>query len=355
MQEGPGKTNKVLQSLRGRIVSAKLPAGARLPTRKELEERFHAGPHTIQRALDLLKAQGFVEARGTRGTFVVEYPPHLYEYAVAFPYGVRHDDAGAARFWSALRSEAAFSEQWTPKRLVILDNINGTENDSLRDLTARVSDGRIAGVIFVAVPEGVAGGPLIRKPSVPTVAVWDAPADVRIPTVRLDLKAFMSKALAYLAEHGRKRIAVIGVSPEDKRSFYGDVMRMAARRKLRTEPYWIHLMHPDDGDCAQSCTHLLMRAPRAERPDGLIITDDNLVPFATSGLEAAGARGGVDADVVAHANFPWATDTVTPVARLGFDAREVLRVCVDAIDRQRHGRTAARRTQISPRWEHEVK
>jgi DNA-binding LacI/PurR family transcriptional regulator len=92
-------------------------------------------------------------------------------------------------------------------------------------------------------------------------------------------------------------------------------------------------------ETARNLIHLLMQG--AERPDALLIADDNLVEHATAGLVAAGVRVPDDLEVVAHCNFPHPTPSVLPVRRLGYDAREVMKACVESIDIQRRdGKTA---------------
>lgn len=53
-----------------REVAAGLPPGARLPSVRELMARHRAGPATVQRALARLAAEGVLEPRPGRGTFV---------------------------------------------------------------------------------------------------------------------------------------------------------------------------------------------------------------------------------------------------------------------------------------------
>src|SRR5947207_12682088 len=76
------KHRMIGETLRGEIVAGRFPPGARLPTRRQLTERFAAGPMSVQRALDRLARDGFVVAEGRRGTFVSPQPPHLNHYAL---------------------------------------------------------------------------------------------------------------------------------------------------------------------------------------------------------------------------------------------------------------------------------
>ena len=71
------RTRLIVQTLRNQIVEGELPPGGRLPTREEVERRFGAGASTVQKALEQLRRDGFVEVNGKQGTYVVPNPPHL--------------------------------------------------------------------------------------------------------------------------------------------------------------------------------------------------------------------------------------------------------------------------------------
>ncbi len=106
---------------------------------------------------------------------------------------------------------------------------------------------------------------------------------------------------------------------------------------------------------ARQVVMALMHTAPFARPDGLIITDDNLVEHATDGLLAAGIRVPDELTVIAHTNFPWPTPSHVPAIRLGFDVRDVLAACLDCIDRQRRGETPAAATHVPLVFESDVK
>ncbi|MFG3708346.1 PLP-dependent aminotransferase family protein [Micromonospora sp. NPDC047670] len=63
---------RVIQDLRGLVADA--DPGDRLPSVRELTARHHASPVTVTEAIRQLAAQGLVEARSGRGTFVAAAP-----------------------------------------------------------------------------------------------------------------------------------------------------------------------------------------------------------------------------------------------------------------------------------------
>jgi DNA-binding transcriptional MocR family regulator len=63
-----GSTQRIVDGLRAWIATA--PPGAKVPTNRELMQRYGAGPVTVQKAMHALGALGLVESRPGVGTFV---------------------------------------------------------------------------------------------------------------------------------------------------------------------------------------------------------------------------------------------------------------------------------------------
>ena len=91
----------------------------------------------------------------------------------------------------------------------------------------------------------------------------------------------------------------------------------------------------DAPDTAQEVVQLLMSAPGSDRPDALYIDDDNFLEAAMTGILSAGTRVPEDLQVFAHTNLPWTPATPMPVQKIGFDARQTIRVCIDSLVEQR--------------------
>ena len=66
---------QVADALRTEIASGALGAGDKLPSVRNLAERFKVAPMTAQSAIDTLKSEGLVYTSPGRGTFVRAEPP----------------------------------------------------------------------------------------------------------------------------------------------------------------------------------------------------------------------------------------------------------------------------------------
>src|SRR5689334_7992015 len=101
---------RVIDELRGAIVSGKIPPGKRLPNRSELSAQFSAGSDAVQYAINQLAAEGFVHSRRKVGTFVSEKAPHLCQYAVVFPPQRFQPKEQTTSFYHALAQVASLPD-----------------------------------------------------------------------------------------------------------------------------------------------------------------------------------------------------------------------------------------------------
>ena len=329
----------IILSLRRRIASGELSPGSRLPTQRALRRELNANIVTVGRAIDQLKADGFIATEGARGTFVTAHPPHLFRYALVFPS--HPSDLSWPRNWEALAKEAAAIQQEGTFDIPVyydVDNENrGISVDCAR-LLGDVRAHRLAGVIFASHPWVVKGTPLLDEPGIPRVAFMEPePATYpNVASVTTAVEALIDRSLDYLASKGRKRLGIMTL-PKIVGEHTETIRQKAAARGLETRPYWTQSVSELYPISARACVHVMMRSGQADRPDALLITDDNLVEQATGGLLDAGVRAPKDVDVVVHCNFPWPTSSAVPVTRIGFDALHILKACIKSIDEQRLG------------------
>ena len=347
----PVKERWILNELRQQIIEGRYPPGSQLPTRDELGRHFKVSPITLQKALSGLIHDGFVYAKTGQGTFVVDEPPHLSRYGLVFPSDPGSDSWN--NFFAAMNNEAMAIQRAKPERLSLYFGLENPARYESRDkLIADVQAHRLAGLIFASPPFNFMGTPLLDEPGMARVTT--APY-MDLPAVVLDDGSFLEKALDYLASRGRRRIAMVSAHVTGAATaFFESFRTLLPQRQMETRTYWEQAMHPSCPQWAKNVAELLFQNGPATRPDGLIITDDNLVPHATAGLLAAGIRVPDDVDVVAHCNFPWPTPSVVPSKRIGYDARQVMAAFIASIDMQRRGETPPPVTEVAAVTEDEV-
>jgi len=352
----PRKKGAVVKELRTLIVSGRYPPQSRVPTLRELSRQFRVSPVTVQQAFVELARDGFIESRGSMGTFVVDHPPHASQLALLFPEPV--SVGPRVRFWTALANSAVEVDRdpSTDVRIRLHHQVKaGPGNEDYLALVRDIRAHRLAGLIFPCRPFMYVGTPLLDDPNVCRIVI-DGSGDELSPGaahVRLDGVSFMDRAVSLLASRKRSRVALLAVPGMASRWFDAFLSRLRDHGMV-SRPYWIQCPALDHPETARAITHAVMHADQHVRPDALLIADDNFVEHATLGLADAGMRVPAEADVIAHCNYPWPTPSVVPVTRLGFDAREVLSACVAAFEGLRDGRRPPE-FRIPARFEQEVR
>jgi len=350
----PLKQLGIADHLRGRILAGDLGPGDRFPTRVEIQQQFAASTHTVQSALDRLLADGFITPAGRRGTFVADHPPHLHRYVLAFPYapGTSH----WVRFWTVLADAAHELGRGPDLRVEVLHGTDpGSGGDGLRRLEADVRARRLAGIVFATDPQAIEASPVVAAPGLARVTFRSPRPGALVPGVDLGATGalFFDRALAHLADRGRRRIGLITVPGISGRRL--DAFRDGlARHGMTCHPWWVQAAHQSDPRWAENLATLMLRGKPADRPDALILADDNLVEHACAGIAASGLRVPADLDVVAHCNFPAPAPRVLAITRLGYDVPAALRTCLDLLARQRAGRKVPAVTTLPPVFEHET-
>ena len=347
--------------LRREILEGQLGPGARLSSQVELTERFQVSGLTVQRALNTLVEQGFIRTDGRRGTFVEDHPPHLSRYALIFPSHPADQWGVWNRFWTALVNEAeAVNRLGHPSVQVFYDVEVHEDNASYQQLLQDVFSHRLAGLMFAFPPGPLADTPLFGDPDLPRVAIMGPNPELPgLPVICPDGRSFLDRAVDYLAERGRQRVALLTVQGLCDDQYLGHFQARLEASGMTTRPYWTQVVSQSAEQASRNAAHILMmpiQSPdgQIERPDALIVTDDNLIEHASGGLIAAGVQVPEDVEVVGHCNFPWPPKSALPIQRLGFDARATLRLLMARIDSQRQGRPTPLHTDVPAVFEDEV-
>ncbi len=346
-QRAVSKRESILQHVRSQIVTRQLKPGAQLPSRELLSRHFLTSRTVVQRALDELMAEGLVRSRGSAGTFVCDTLPYLTRYGLVFEW--RPSELKPwSRFWKALQHEAlAFHVPGQREMHVYFAHDERAPGGIARDLAADAAAHRVAGLIFAAPPYALQGSPIIGDRTLPKVGIMADPYG-GIPCVYPDIAAFFTRAMDHLVACGRRRLAVIGATASNQPSEWEPLLHTQARAHgLQLDPVCLQTCHFGNPRQAARTVRLLMRLPPAERPDALLVSDDNLVEDVVIGLIEAGVRVPEQLTVVAHCNFPRDTTDALPLVRLGFDCRELLARSIEAIDQQRQGVAPAERMLVA--------
>lgn len=342
------KSARIASKLRAEIVAGRLSPGATLPTWDHLETEFSAGRPTLTRAMAELKEDGFIRATRSKGTFVHERPPHLTRFGLVFPShpSIAYSGLGRwNRFWDLLSVLATVVGEQLDLEMPVYYNLGTGLGKDEAALAEDLQRKRLGGVIVAS--EDAARHPVIAHSGIPRVIVGhphEGGAN-HLPCVYVDRRAFVAGAMELMHEHGRRRVAVVtdrffafrlsqepiirtGTEPVPWHQVSQRFAHMMAEHGFESKPYWHLMLTPSS---VRNTVRLLFNQPPAERPDGLIICDDNLTEEALAGLIEAGISVPADLHVVAHCNWPAATHPLIPTIGLGYDVRDLLRLCVRSL------------------------
>jgi DNA-binding LacI/PurR family transcriptional regulator len=331
--------NALLTELRRRILAGELAPGAQLPTRLELAQEFQASPHTLQRAVDHLRRDGFLSVVARQATYVTKHLPNRFHFAMVFTS--RPSVHGAwNRFFQTLANAATHYDgsDAEPRRISVHVGVdNHADNQEMKVLLHAINTQSLAGLIFPEEPfvSGLAETPLMTRPGIPRVAFRAEPIEPDTAAVTSD-GAVLEKALDHLAAQGCRRIAVLGNlgSPTSEEATAAAIRG----RGMILRPHWFLMLPAERPECARKVVHLLLHAGQPERPDGMLIADDNLAEYAQMGIVDSGIKVGEELRLVIHCNFPSPAPNVLPARRLGYDARTALGFCLELLEEVRQGK-----------------
>lgn len=340
------KTELLLQQVRERLLTGVFAPGSRLPPQGELMADFGVGKSTVQRAIRTLAAEGFLEVRGVAGTYVAARPPHRNCIGLVFPWS--QAELSYSHFYCGLRQVAEtlgmeLGLTFKPYYRVGQDGHSG----DMAPLLADAAEGRLAGVVFTMHP-GEAWNRLRALPrTLPAVTIARQPPP-GLRGVAPDVAAFRELALQRLAALGCRRVGWITLLFDDEAA--AERRAASERQGLESRPYWNQQVLVQSARTLRTTVPCLLHLPAAERPDALIIEDDNLVEDVQFGLAAAGAAA-ARLHIIAAGNFPCLPERRLDLTWLGYDLEEILRGCLNALQAARERQPFPATTLIPPRFE----
>ena len=317
----------VADTLRRGITAGRWPPGSQLPTKLELCRLLGASGGTIQRALRILTAEGFLSAHGRLGTRVRSDSPHVHRVAL-----VLNGRADSSLGYAALVRAAQAGDSNRGVSVSVYEGcycdpvVGGAFSEGLRVLDEDVALHRLKGAILASAPAGLGNSQTRRRKGLPRVWLGSHVSANQEPVITL--QPALPRALGVFAAKGRKRLAYFGTF--HLAEVVGHVAQEAQAMGLSCEALHTHLLHEHYPQPARGIARLLMALPRSRRPDAIFIADDHVAEHVMAGLADAEVSAGKHVDVIMMANFPRTASALSlarqdpRVITLGYDARTVL-------------------------------
>lgn len=320
----------VADNIRAEIVRGKWPPGSKLPTWDVLCDLHAVGRPTLTRALALLKSEGFISAKTTRGTFVTDNPPNKNRYVLVFPSEPgRHGVGGWNLFWESIAMQALSAQENYKCQIDVRFHVTPhADCPAYAELLEDMQKHRIAGVLVANGDQLTNWAPPFPFPH---VLLFASSPDPKLPSVGVNWNSFHKAAAQIMTDGKRKRVAVLA-GEQCLANLAGEVLIQSGL----SVPEQFRLSMPGTyAEGAYNLVRLLLALPKTERPDGLLICDDNLLPETLSAVMAARLSIPDDLLIVAHGNSPASPRAAIPaVRRLGFDVHEILSKALQIVQTQ---------------------
>lgn len=323
---------QVADDLRNQIVTGKLLPGQKLPTFDVLIAQYEVSRTIMQGAIAQLRELGFIRSDGRRGMFVEQYPPHLYRYGILFPG--HPGDKYWSRFNTSLINEATRLQSQTPGyRFEFYYDLHKKQtSEHLGRLASDVENNALAGVMEMPFCEEVVEQLQIKQSNVPLIHLFGSLQSTRLPSITTSSElSIRDEVLPWFGSNGCKRLAVLNLVDHPMES----MLDMIGASGLQTQRGWMQYISRDHAELARRMVWLLFEAPAHERPDSLLIMDDNLIEHAMAGLVDCNIKPGTDVFVAAHHNWPCESPCMLPLKRYSFHAGQFLVMACRILDQIR--------------------
>lgn len=337
---------QIADEMRSQIIRGQSGPGEKLPTFDELVECFDTSRSIVQMAVGQLRDQGFVRSDGRRGMFVEDHPPHLYRYGILFPG--HPGDAHWSRFNSALTQEATRLAAQTPgyRFECYFDLHKNALNNGIDRLLDDVRQETLAGLMVMPFCDQAVNHPIIKQSGIPVLHFFGSIESGRLPSLTTDHNDYLTKiVLPKLKANGANRIASVSMAEHPT----AGLMSMIQSAGLQTRKSWIQYVSRDYPETIRRIIWLLYELPVDQRPDGLLILDDNLIEHVMLGLNDCDLSVGKDVHVFAQYNWPSDSPSMLPIHRFGVHTGQFLIKACRVIDDMRRGQDVPQ-FQSMPSW-----
>lgn len=345
-----GSIDHIASLMRSKIINGEWQPGSRLPARTCLIKELSSCANTVQEAVSCLVDEGFIETGARKkGTYVVENPPHLSRYRLIFPFG---PDAWG-QFWRAI--EAAAQQRTTQScEFSCFYGLSGHRDIAeYQQVVNEVKTKGIAGLIFVSSATELTGTPLLTTPGLPRVAIAGSNELPGMPKVCIDRRSFVTMAMEHLAAQNKRKVAILcGSGAGEMLDIFHDVVKQYG---LVSHNYWEQFASLKNPLAARNLMELMLHPTQPDRPDAIIIADDNLIQGATAGIAATGINVPQELAVVAMTNFPNVLEAAVPVVRIGFDVPGILDTLTTRLRELKQGTTPREITTVSAITDADIK
>lgn len=328
------KAEQVADRLRAEVAVAS--PGQRLPTEAALAKRYGVSVNTLREGLSQLVREGRIDRRHGCGTFVTTSAARRH-VALWFGLETSYPLSNATQRLLCLLQDELF-QRGVPAKAYL---VTGVQREFSGDLVCEefvrdVESGRVSALGVVTGRLAPSAWKAVRYLSVPMVGPSSADTPPTVAT-GVDWKRLTQRAVNRLRSLGCRRVACLTWLDERSSSqsrsqltLFQDALTAAG---LAFEPRWVAgNMHPTLPGAGYELFREIWSA-RAEKPDGLFVGDDVLLPDLVSAVLELRVAVPEQLKVVITANRGVTPCPHFPTDRLDVDLADHARITADLLAR----------------------
>lgn len=337
--------------MREHILCGEWPLGSRIPNHVELVRELGTAKMTIQKAINRLKRDGYLVARGRLGTFVSSVFPNKHRFALCFPV-LRHSPQMGSLFYRAFETEADSVNLSGEAEVVRYYGLAQESGGDLPKLIDDLSNQAIGGALLVTVsPQFTRGHKALLSLPGKVFQIYDtlAPPKGIIPVWT---HPALDQVLGHLLRRNRRRLGLVYPSVLADQPIHWK--QALLRCGIEYDPYRVVSASPQASDAVRVATYHMMKQDPDHRPNAIYVTDDNMVTAVGQAMIDAGVSVPNDVEIVTHCNFPLRPSCPVATTLVGYDMGKLLRdLIAQALGRSPKGRSI-KKWDISAVFEREL-
>ena len=323
---------QIAEQLRRQIARGRLRPGDPLPTNEQFEAQLQVARKTVQQAVATLAREQYVERRRGKGTFVKGAPTQGV-VGIVTSFDVINPDSPPYFQGMARRFQRLLAKEDRNHRFYLTTGDADSCNIAMAALMDDLERQGLAGLLLLDhkpyMDEAIKRATRLHVPIVSVAASYSG-----APSLLPDSMAYLRMAAEYLAQHNRKRVAVIYTKPN--REYMPSAAKLsklihAAGCETRRE--WLI----DDAPYEPLGCSALARLP-LDKLDGLIVGDDVLALGVDRYLCEAGVTSSSDLLVTTWWNQGLGLSLRLPFVRIGWDVDQMAAEAIDMLDQVMTGR-----------------
>ena len=333
------KFNEITDDLRKRIICGEFGPGTCIPRRQELVKEYRASLSALQKSINILIEENFIESKGSKGCMVTQTPPHLSCVGIVFPAdsssGISEDS-----LWKALFSEAKKMSCNLSGISFEFYFVGGYRTQKFQEWERFFEDvktRRLAGAIFFSYPPEDHTELLddFAHVQIDYKEEYSLHNPIRLAT---DHVALFNKSLDVLTAAGCHNIATL-IQHTMNNSGVMRIMEAAHNSKVYCPIEWIQPLHYKNTNplLAGHIIELLFSKNTSRVPDGLVVLNENFLPVVMDSLLRLNLIPGRDVQVVSHCNYPFTGKIYQDVNYVAFKAKDILEQCIALMEKFRDG------------------